>query len=144
VTSTFGVLGVAGYFGYEVSTANATTAASTPTVGTIPASAIAGGTMDASQVPDFVPVMGQGGKVVGYIKKQDLLMQGASPAGIGGAAGPTAQDQANQQARATAPVYGPDLTTVVGHMYPNVGFVANGASPPSAATVTPTTITQQS
>jgi len=144
-TTTFGVLGLAGFFGYEVSTANATTSAGTPTVGTIPASAINSGGMDTSQVPDFVPVIGQNGKVVGYIRKQDLFMQSAVPAGVGGAAGPTLQDEQNRAAAATAPVYGPDLTTVVGHMEPNVGFVPLGSSPSQApATVTPTTISQQS
>jgi hypothetical protein len=144
-TTTFAVLGLAGFFGYEVSTANATTSAATPTVGTIPASAISSGGMDTSQIPDFVPVIGQNGNVVGYIRKQDLFMQSTQSAGTGGAAGPTVQDEQNEAARATAPVYGPDLTTVVGHMEPNVGFVPLGSSPSQApVTVTPTTISQQS
>jgi hypothetical protein len=33
-------------------------------------------------------------------------------------------------------VYGPDLTTVVGHMYPGVGFVPLGVTPPPTSTVT--------
>jgi hypothetical protein len=138
--STLGGLSLAGLLGYEVSSATATSS-SAPTVGTIPASAISGGSLDTSKVPDFVPVVDHSGKVVGYIRKQDLFMQGGSGSGTGSASGPSAQNQANQVASAVAPVYGSDLTTVVGHMEPGVGFVPLGASP-TGPTVTPTTISR--
>jgi hypothetical protein len=114
-----------------------------PTVGPIPATAKSpNGALDPSQVPDFVPVLGHDGHtVVGYIKKQDLLMTNPPPpTGSGSASGPSPQDEANIEATAVQPVYGSDLQTIVGHMYPNVGFVPVGQSPNDVAAPTPTTV----
>lgn len=97
-----------------------------PTKGTIPETAFAeNGPVDAGQVPDFVETLGPDGKPVGYTKKEDAL----------GLRRPTAKPSRG----AATPVYADDLTTVVGHMHPGVGFVAEGdpvpkpSSPPTTA-----------
>lgn len=112
------------------------------TVGTIPGSALkAGGGVDLSKVPDFVPALSNG-KVVGYIPKSELFpTQPVAPksADTGSSqapyVAPTAADEAAQNAELVKTVYGPDLVTVVGHMYPGVGFVPLGGTPgPSTVT----------
>jgi hypothetical protein len=122
-----------------------TTTTQPATVGTIPDSAWQqGGGIDLSKVPDFVPAV-SGGKIVGYIPKGELFPTSGTPQDIkptpqsassGPTPSPTAADIAGLNADAVKTVYASDLTTVVGHMYPNVGFVPVGQAPPAATTPT--------
>jgi hypothetical protein len=80
-----------------------------------------------SLVSNFIPTVDRRGYVVGYVAKSDLYPErdGAPPAV---SLGPI-------------PVYGPDLKTVVGHMYPGgVGFVPLGSTPSGGVTTTTTVV----
>ena len=111
------------------------------TVGPVPGSARQpNGGVDLSQVPDFVPALSNG-RVVGYISKSELFppqKAASQQSGTNSQApyvAPTAADEAAQNAALIKTVYGPDLVTVVGHMYPGVGFVPLGGTPgPSTVT----------
>jgi hypothetical protein len=81
---------------------------------------IAHGTLDIGHAPDFIRVASHG--VIGYVPKRYIL---PSPVNA----------PANSLIAEVAPVYGPDLKTLVGHMYPGVGFVPLGKSPASVACV---------
>lgn len=81
------------------------------TKGPIP---IVNGTLDTKHAPDFISVSADG-KIIGYMPKDYVL---PSPPGTPANALPTQ----------VAPVYGPDLKKLVGHMYPGVGFVPLGKS----------------
>lgn len=103
-----------------------------PTKGRIPDEATPpeGGDTNMALVPDFVGVWGgpTGETIVGYVPK-DLLFNPRSEAG--GTLENPPQD-------VPMPVYGEDLTTLVGHMVAGVGFVPLGESPaPSAAVGSP-------
>lgn len=74
------------------------------------------GALELNRAPDFVAVR-SGGKVVGYLPRAYL---GGSPQGPG-----------DQRVGSIAPVYGSNLTTVIGHMYPGIGYVPNGVNPTS-------------
>jgi len=113
------------------------------TKGTIPAPI--NGTIDTKKVPDYISVTGRDGRVVGYIPKSELFPTqpaAAKSTDTGSPSAPyvapTAADQAAQNAELVKTVYGPDLVTVVGHMYPGVGFVPLGGTP-GPSTVTPVT-----
>jgi hypothetical protein len=117
----------------------------TPTAGPIPNSAWqSDGKIDLSQVPDFVLALGRSGQgVVGYIPKAQLFPTSSAPRNeaaspltgpFSGPTSPTAADIAALYAQSILTVYGPDLTTVVGHMYPQVGFVPLGETPPPPTT----------
>jgi len=87
------------------------------TRGPIPESARqADGSIDRTQIPDFIPAT-DGDRQAGWISSGDVVP----------AAGEARPEIIN--------VYGDDLVTLVGHMYPEVGFVALGAEadllPPS-------------
>jgi hypothetical protein len=86
------------------------------TKGTVPT---VNGTLDFRHAPDFISV-GSSGIVVGYVPKQYLI---PSPANT----------PINPLFGQVAPVYGPDLKKLVGHMYPGVGFVPLYKSPSSVA-----------
>lgn len=99
-----------------------------PTKGRIPEEATPpdGGEINMALVPDFVSVWGgpTGETIAGYVPK-DLLLNPRSE--VGGTPENPPQD-------VPMPVYGEDLTTLVGHMVAGVGFVPLGESPaPSAA-----------
>lgn len=87
-----------------------------PTEGTIPSTS--NGSLDLSKVPDFVSAVGRTGGIVGYIPKAYLIPG-------------SAHQSVNSKIGSVAPVYASDLTTLVGHMYPGVGFVPLGTSPAS-------------
>jgi hypothetical protein len=102
-----------------------------PTSGKIPESAFgSNGTINPSQVPDFVSVAGSNGGTIGYVNKSDILPQTA-PGTVVGSAPPEAKVIA---------VYGPDLTTIIGHMYPGQGFVPLGTDPATVATIPATVV----
>lgn len=93
-----------------------------PTKGPIPeeASPPQGGDINFALVPDFVSVWGgpTGETIVGYAPKGLLL----NPAPVvGGSPG-------NPPPEVPVPVYGEDLTTLVGNMVPGHGFVPLGSS----------------
>jgi hypothetical protein len=95
-----------------------------PTKGPIPPAAFVANGIDAALVPDFVPVWGRDGTTVaGYIPKAYLL----------GSTMPTVTS--SRPEADIAPVYGDDLTTLVGHMYPDRGFVPLGVDPNSIPTI---------
>jgi hypothetical protein len=83
-----------------------------PTKGPIPEAAYLANGIDGALVPDFVPVWGRDGTTVaGYIPKAYIL-------------GPTLPMVTSSRPEGDiAPVYADDLTTLVGHMYPDRGFV---------------------
>lgn len=74
------------------------------------------GTLEISRAPDFVSVSSEG-KVVGYVPRDYIIETSHGP--INGTLG------------SIAPVYGPNLTTVVGHLYPGIGYVPDGVNPSS-------------
>lgn len=109
-----------------------------PTKGPIPLDATPpeGGTMNDALVPDFVSAWDRDGvTIAGYVPKRYIiagpdLTPGGSPS--------------NPPQPLPEPVYGEDLTTLVGHMVPGVGFVALGStavpadsSPSAAASAAP-------
>ena len=110
---------------------------STPSVGPVPSNAFASnGRVDLSKVPDYVPDLNQQGAVIGYSPKTDLFPPTTVPPAASQSPAepyraPTAADQAAVEARSIVPVYGSDLQTLVGHMYPGKGFVPLGESPDS-------------
>ena len=83
------------------------------TKGTIPAST--NGKINTKKVPDFISTWGRDGKIVGYIPRAYLFPEPNQPVKVGG----------------IAPVYASNLKTLVGYMYPGVGYVALGESPAS-------------
>lgn len=108
----------------------------TPIAGPIPESAVNPAFphgIDLSQVPDFIPTMSNG-KVVGFVPKSQFFPTSSAP-----------QTPAELEASSVLTVYGPDLTTVIGHMYPGQVFVPSGETPPpltnaSGQPVTPPTL----
>jgi hypothetical protein len=99
-----------------------------PTVGPIPPSAFRpDGSIDRSQVPDFIPALDRKGDIVGYVARDEVMpKEGLQPPG---GLAPLDKPQT---------VYSRDLKTVVGHMYPGRGFVPLGTDsndvPPFAET----------
>lgn len=69
------------------------------------------GTIDMSQVPDFIPAT-NGDGIAGWISSDDALPPD----------GTKSPDE--------IPVFADDLRTLVGHMFPGVGFVPLGTDPP--------------
>lgn len=112
-----------------------------PTVGPFPSNAfLPNGNVDTSRVPVWIPDLDRQGGVAGYSRTQDMYPTAnpppsAPPDAINSYRAPTQQDQANVNAALIIPVYGPDLQTIVGHMYPNKGFVPIGQSPDSVPDV---------
>jgi hypothetical protein len=78
------------------------------------------GRIDFKKAPDYVSVVGKSGKIVGYAPKAYILPS------------TTANQPQNPELGSVAPVFGNDLKTVVGHLYPGAGFVAVGQSPSAA------------
>lgn len=84
------------------------------TKGTVPTPT--NGTIVTTRIPDFISVTGDG-RIVGYAPRDYLFPSAGS-------------DQTNLVG-GVVPVYGPDLKTLVGHMYPGIGWVPIGDSPAS-------------
>jgi hypothetical protein len=91
-----------------------------PSKGPVPAAVH--GRLPWNLVPDYVSVSGSNEKVVGYAPRADLLLPpsfvGPVPSGFGST---------------PIPVYSSNLTTLVGHLYPGIGYVPLGPSPYSGA-----------
>jgi hypothetical protein len=100
-----------------------------PTKGRIPPAAMPpeGGDINMALVPDFVGVWGgpTGETIVGYAPKDLLLIPDSAVSG-------TPEDPPQSE---PIPVYGEDLTTLVGHMVADHGFVPLGSSPPPTAPI---------
>ena len=91
-------------------------AAFLPSKGPVPISS--SGSINWSKVPDFVQVV-SGGKTVGYAPRGYVI------------GNPPGSEQSSDLGTQAVPVYASDLKTLVGHMYPGVGFVPLGESPSS-------------
>lgn len=72
----------------------------------------AAGTIYLTRAPDYISVTSHG-RIVGYEPRSYVL-----PSAV--------NTPVNQRLARVAPVYGPDLKNLVGHMYPGVGFVPLG------------------
>ena len=80
------------------------------------------GSIAWNKVPDYISVSSEG-KIVGYAPRADVLLPPSAtdrPIPIGFGATPI-------------PVYSSNLHTLVGHLYPDLGYVALGVSPSSIA-----------
>lgn len=105
----FGIAVVLGGCGGETPDPSPSQAALAFTRGPVPDSArLPDGSIDHSQVPDFIPAV-DGDRTVGWIWSADIL-----PA--------DGQDRVE-----VVTVYADDLMTVVGRMFPDVGFVPLGS-----------------
>lgn len=83
-----------------------------PTVGTMPPPG-PDGVVSASAIPDYVAVAGPNGGIAGYVESRFLT-------------GPPTS--------ARIPVFARDLTTLVGYMWPGIGFIALNADPSGVRT----------
>lgn len=72
------------------------------------------GQIDAQRIPDFLSVVAGG--ETGYVPRAYIVP-------------PSLNEPGGPLLGTIAPVYGPDLKTLIGHMYPGVGFVRLGQSP---------------
>jgi hypothetical protein len=102
----------------------AAAAAYFPSKGLIPSK---NGVLEISKAPDFISVI-VADKVIGYAPKADLILSPGSsqlPSGFGST---------------PIPGYKADLQTLIGHMYPGIGFVALGESPHSVGCIPESTI----
>ncbi len=89
----------------------ATAADAAPTKGRIPDEAfLSNGDIDSNRVPLFVAVWGRDETIAGYVPREYILGLPDAP---------------------NWPVYGDDLKTIVGHMFPDRGFVPLGVDPES-------------
>lgn len=88
-------------------------AAVLPSKGPVPSSS--SGSIDWNRVPDFVSVVSDG-KAVGYAPRGYVI---GNPPG----------SKQSPDLSKVVPVYANDLKTLVGHVYPGVGFVPLGESP---------------
>jgi hypothetical protein len=105
---------------------------STPslTAGTVPFP-VQGGSVNPKRIPDFIETVGRTGKVVGYVPRAYLFPVARVNAPVSSKLGDV------------SPVYARDLKTLVGHMYPGVGFVPLGTSPTSEPCVNEYTISSE-
>ena len=101
----------------------------------IPRSAIHGGRVNWSDVPTYVAVISDG-SVVGYVQKADI--DGQLPV-IGPLNGGTYTPVCGSDG---INVYASNDTTIVGALYPNLGYVPAGQTPNCANATTPTTVSQ--
>jgi hypothetical protein len=85
-----------------------------PSKGPVPSSS--NGSIDWGKVPDFISVVSDG-KTVGYAPRGYVI------------GNPPGTKQSTDLGANAVPVYARDLSTLVGHVYPGVGFVPVGESP---------------
>ena len=91
-------------------------AALLPSKGPVPISS--SGSINWSKVPDFVSIVSDG-KTVGYAPRGYVI------------GNPPGSKQSSDLGTKAVPIYASDLKTLVGHVYPGVGFVPLGESPSS-------------
>jgi len=119
IVSTFvaalAIIGAAAFVADDLGTGGASPRTSSLTAGTVPFP-VQGGSLNPKKIPDFVETLGRTGKVVGYVPRAYLFsvtrVNESAPSKLGG----------------VAPIYARDLKTLVGHMYPGVGYVPLGKS----------------
>ena len=92
----------------------ASAAAFLPSKGPVPSSS--NGSIDWGKVPDFISVESDG-KPVGYAPRGYVI---GNPPGTA---------QSTDLGNGAVPVYAKDLKTLIGHVYPGVGYVPLGESP---------------
>jgi hypothetical protein len=98
----------------------ASAAATLVSKGPVPRSPSGG--LELNHAADFVSVIGRDGKVVGYAPRADVVA-------------PSTPGPLRRPLGGVVPVYGPDLKTLAGHLYPGIGFVPLGSSPASVPCV---------
>ena len=109
-----------------------TPATQTPTAGPIPESAVNPAFPTRNRpfkVPDFIPTMSNG-KVVGLRFKISAFPDFFCPSRAAIRRFANCGRLAAVDASSILTVYGPDLTTIIGHMYPGQIFVQTGQTPP--------------
>jgi hypothetical protein len=94
------------------------------TKGPIPSSPKGG--LDFAKAPDFIAVAGPTNTPIGYAPRADVVPP------------PANQPLSGQSVGGVVPVYAGDLTTLIGHLYPGIGFVKIGKSPGSVPCMTET------
>jgi len=98
--------------------------------GRVPRDAVSHGRINWVAVPEYISVVGPGGTVVGYIQKRDV--DGSTPI-VGPLNGGTYTPVCGTDG---IDVYNQASGVVIGHLFPNAGYVPNGTTP---TCVTPTT-----
>lgn len=88
----------------------------------LPARAVVGGLIDWAQVPPYVEVVADD-RIVGVVLRSELV--DPSAIGASGATGPTTF----ACGAGGVAVYGESLTNLVGHLFPNAGYVPLGQTP---------------
>jgi hypothetical protein len=105
--------------GLAIAGGAAVAATTLPTKGPVPFAQ--NGSIDWRKVPDFLSVSA-GGKVVGYAPRADVLPHDVS-------------NRPESSLTMVVPVYGSNLRSLVGHLYPGIGFVLLGVAPSSESCV---------
>jgi hypothetical protein len=72
------------------------------------------GELELNHAPDYVGVS-SGRKFVGYVPRAYLIGSSHEPV--------------DEKLGSIAPVYGSNLSTIIGHLYPGIGYVPDGVSP---------------
>jgi hypothetical protein len=86
------------------------------TAGTVPPSQ--NGSVDPKKIPDFIATVGRTGKLVGYVPRAYLFPSHPN-------------SPVSSKLGGVVPVYARNLKILVGHMYPDIGFVPLGKTPES-------------
>jgi hypothetical protein len=102
--------------------------------GRVPKKALSKGHVNWSDVPEYVAVAGPGGTTIGYVRKDDI---DGSIATIGPMNGGTYSPVCGTDG---VVVYDADHVTVIGALYPGIGYVPLGAAPDCSKYVPATTI----
>lgn len=103
--------------------------------GRVPRDAVSHGRINWAAVPEYISVVGPGGTVVGYIQTRDV--DGSTPI-VGPLNGGTSMPVCGTDG---IDVYNHAAGVVIGHLFPNAGYVPNGTTP---TCVTPTTFVSPS
>lgn len=86
------------------------------------------GSIEWNKVPDYISVYSRG-RIVGYAPRADVLLTPSA----------TGRPIPNGFGATPIPVYLSNLHTLVGHLYPDLGYIALGAAP-SSVTCEPITV----
>jgi len=99
------------------------------TFGRMPSDLVTDNQIDVSRVPDFVSTVDSEGRIVGYVRRDELM--------------PVAPNGDLLAPPASQTVYARDGKTVVGRMDAGVGFTPVGVPAQTANTSSPTTTVQE-
>lgn len=102
-----------------------------PTRGPLPADVVVDkhGRAIEGVAPDYISTLDRDGQHVGYVKAEAHLVDDTRGVPLGGLD--------SLDPKSWEPVYGEDLTTVIGHMVPRYGFLPDGAASPTRGDLTP-------